>query len=141
MAGYPYCSRTWQIVTQMGHVSPGGRPNSHHSGPQCTALLSWCIYNTEQGWKDVLHPQVPSGCHFFLSVQMGLSIHLHQTQKIISIKSSHLLLVSCHLFSFLFFFLLFFFFVTMFALLNGNFCRLKTLQHILGLWTCSFLSS
>jgi hypothetical protein len=43
-----------------------------------------------QGWKDVLHPKVPSDCHFFLSIQMGLSVHLHRTQKIISIMSSRL---------------------------------------------------
>jgi hypothetical protein len=36
-----------------------------------------CAYNAEQGWKDVLHPQVPCDCHFFLSVQMSLSVHLH----------------------------------------------------------------
>jgi hypothetical protein len=29
----------------------------------------------------------------------------------------------------------------MFALPNGDFCKMKTLQHILGLWTCSFVSS
>ncbi len=45
LAGYPYCSCTWQIVTQMGHVSPGDSPHGHHSGPWCTALLSSCIYN------------------------------------------------------------------------------------------------
>ncbi len=61
----PYCSCTWQIVSQMGHVSPGGSPHGHHSGPWCTALLSWCIYNAEQGWKDVLHPKIISDCQFF----------------------------------------------------------------------------
>jgi hypothetical protein len=41
----------------------------------------------------------------------------------------------------LLFFFLSFFFATMFALPNGNFRKLKTLQHILGLRTCSFVSS
>ncbi len=42
LAGYPYFSYTWQIVTQMVHASYDSRLRGCHFGPQCTVLSSSC---------------------------------------------------------------------------------------------------
>jgi hypothetical protein len=79
-----------------------------------------------------MYPQIPCDCHFS---------SVHSGPQKIKLKIVKLLLISV-LSSFLFsLFFLSSVFATMFALPNGDFRKLKTLQHILSLRTCTFVSS
>ncbi len=142
LAGYPYRSCTWQIVTQMGHVSPDGSPHGHHSSPWCTFLLSLCIYNAKTRAEGCIVSTIPLWLPFFSVPSNGPFLFTYIECRKLSQQSLvafnwHLVIFPFSLFSFF----LSSFFATMFALPNGDFCKLKTLQHILGPWSCSFVSS
>ncbi len=65
-----------------------------------------------RGWKDVLYPQFPCDCQFFLSVQMGLSCPL-ASKAVNRVNRVKMLIISILLFLFYIFLLSFFFLLIM----------------------------
>jgi hypothetical protein len=123
----------------MGHVSPGGRPHGHHSGPRCTALLSLCIYNaqTKGGRMYCIHNSLMI-TNYFPSIQRAFLVHLHQTWKIESTEARRFSLASCHLSFFSFFCFSFFFFCNHICTVSWHFLQIEdTATHS---WSLDLLS-